>query len=52
MILKEKTSQHIDFNAWLDECPVTWFMLDSDDNQFQLRRSYLFIIEDTEDEEE
>ena len=38
-----------EFFDWLDECPVTWFLLDSDDNQFQLRKNYLFIIEKDEE---
>ena len=35
-----------EFFDWLDQCPVQWFLIDSDDQQ----RSYEFIIEDTEEE--
>ena len=34
-----------EFFDWLDQCPVTWFLLDSDDEQ----KSYQFIIEDKEE---
>ena len=46
MITPERTSQHIDFNEWLANCPVQWFLLDSDYEQ----RSYQFIVEDEEEE--
>ena len=34
-----------EFFEWLDQCPVQWFLLDSDDEQ----KSYQFIIEDKEE---
>ena len=48
MILDPTNSQHIDFNAWLAQCPVQWFKLDSDDDQV----SYQFIIDTSEEEDE
>jgi len=44
MILDPTHSQHIDFNAWLEKCPVLWYKLDSDEDQ----QSYQFYI-DTKD---
>jgi len=35
-----------EFFEWLNQCPVQWFLLDSDDKQ----KSYQFIIEDREEE--
>lgn len=29
-----------EFREWLDQCPVQWFLLDSDDDQ----KTYQFII--------
>lgn len=34
-----------EFFEWLDQCPVPWFLLDSDDEQ----KSYQFIIEDKDE---
>ena len=48
MILHPTNSQHFDFNDWLENCPVQWFKLDSDDDQ----PSYQFIIDTSDDDEE
>ena len=37
-----------EFEAWLAECPVQWFLLDSDYYQ----KSYQFIVENDDDTEE
>ena len=37
-----------EFLDWLDQCPVPWFLLDSDYQQ----RSYQFIVDDDEEKEE
>ena len=34
-----------EFNEWLEQCPVQWYLLDSDNEQ----KSYQFIIEDNEE---
>jgi hypothetical protein len=34
-----------EFREWLDQCPVQWFLLDSDYEQ----RSYQFIVKDDEE---
>ena len=36
------------FEEWMNQCPVEWFLLDSDYNQ----KSYQFIVTDDEEEEE
>lgn len=48
MILHPTNSQHIDFNDWLENCPVQWFKLDSNDDQ----QSYQFIIDTSEDDDD
>ena len=48
MILDPTNSQHIDFNDWLENCPVQWFKLNSDDDQ----QSYQFIIDTSEDDDD
>ena len=41
-----------EFFEWFDQCPVTWFLLEEGHNQFQQRRTYLFIIEEEDEDEE
>ena len=41
------TFQEQEFHAWLQSCPVQWFLLDSDDEQ----KSYQFIVDSSEEDD-
>jgi hypothetical protein len=41
-------SQEQQFHEWLSQCPVQWFLLDSDYDQ----KSYQFIVDSTEEDSE
>lgn len=47
-MVPDKSSQHLDFNAWLNQCPVQWFKK-SYDNEVA---TYEFIFDDVEDDED
>jgi len=40
--------QEQQFHEWLNQCPVQWFLLDSDYDQ----KSYQFIVDSTEEDSE
>ena len=42
------TFQEQEFHAWLQSCPVQWFLLDSDDEQ----KSYQFIVDSSEEDDD
>jgi len=46
MTIPNTTSAHIDFNDWLDNCPVQWFRREiSDEGEFGFGHFvYVFIV--------
>ena len=50
MTIPNTTSAHIDFNDWLDNCPVVWFRQEiTDEAQFGFGHVvYMFILPDDE----
>jgi hypothetical protein len=48
MTVPNLTSQHIDFNSWLEQCPVQWFKKYSED-EFAV---YEFIFDDLPEDDE
>lgn len=49
MTVSNLTSQHIDFNAWLEECPVEWFK--SAKQNVNRSVTYEFFFDDLEEKE-
>jgi len=43
MSVQPLTCQHIDFNCWLDDCPVRWVRAGED--------AYMFFFDDLDDDD-
>jgi len=48
MTIPNITSSHIDFNDWLDSCPLQWFRLQLTNDDV----IYSFVLPDTDIEDE
>jgi hypothetical protein len=44
MSVQPLTCQHIDFNCWLDNCPVRWVRAGED--------TYMFFFDDLDDDDQ
>ena len=47
MCIPNTTSSHIDFNEWLNQCPLQWFRDELKDDQV----SYTFILPEEDDDD-
>ena len=47
MSIPNITSSHIDFNDWLDQCPLQWFRDELTDDQV----TYWFVLPNEDDSE-
>ena len=48
MCIPETTSSHIDFNDWLNQCPLQWFRDELTEEQV----TYSFVLPDEDDFDE
>ena len=48
MSIPETTSTHIDFNDWLNQCPLIWFRDELTEEQV----TYSFVLPDEDDFDE
>ena len=48
MSIPETTSTHIDFNDWLNQCPLIWFRDELTEEQV----TYSFVLPDEDDSDE
>ena len=48
MSIPETTSTHIDFNDWLNQCPLIWFREELTEEQV----TYSFVLPDEDDFDE
>ncbi len=47
-MVPDKSSQHLDFNDWLRQCPAQWIKKSYDDEV----ATYEFIFDDVEEDDE